>query len=252
MFTGIVEELGARRPTGRATGSAIACRLVLDDVTLGASIAVNGFCLTVVAFDDRLVGRRRDRRDVEAHEPRRPQPSATRSTSSGRSACRDRLGGHLVQGHVDGVGEIVEPAPDLRVRCDRDCCATSSRRARSPSTGSASPSSSRSTTASRSPSSRTPPRSRRSVTRVRGGRVNLEVDVTAKYVERLLSVEARADRGSGAGTSIERRPVAAIGRGRDRRRRRRRGPRERGRPHHGGRVRHAASRSPSSSSTRRA
>ena len=29
----------------------------------------------------------------------------------------DRLGGHLVQGHVDGVGEIVEPAPDLRVRC---------------------------------------------------------------------------------------------------------------------------------------
>ena len=32
----------------------------------------------------------------------------------------DRLGGHLVQGHVDGVGEIVDPAPDLRVRCATD------------------------------------------------------------------------------------------------------------------------------------
>ena len=34
--------------------------------------------------------------------------------------AQDRLGGHIVQGHVDGVGEIVEPAPDLRVRMPRD------------------------------------------------------------------------------------------------------------------------------------
>ncbi len=70
----------------------------------------------------------------------------------------DRLGGHLVQGHVDGVGEIVDPAPDLRVRCATTSCGTSSRRARSPSTASASPWSTRSTTVSPSPSSRTPPR----------------------------------------------------------------------------------------------
>ena len=52
MFTGIIEELGAvaDREGDRLR---VACRLVLDDVTLGASIAVNGVCLTVVDFDDR-------------------------------------------------------------------------------------------------------------------------------------------------------------------------------------------------------
>ena len=47
----------------------------------------------------------------------------------------DRLGGHLVQGHVDAVGEVVDPVPDLRVRMPARLLATWWRRARSPSTG---------------------------------------------------------------------------------------------------------------------
>jgi riboflavin synthase len=114
MFTGIVEELGAvvgrdgHRLRLAATG-------VLDDVVLGASIAVNGCCLTVVAWGDdwweadlsEETLARTNLGDLRPGDPvnlERPVRLA------------DRLGGHLVQGHVDAVGEVVEPAPDLRVR----------------------------------------------------------------------------------------------------------------------------------------
>jgi riboflavin synthase len=114
MFTGIVEELGevVSRDGYRIR---LAARAVLDDVVLGASIAVNGCCLTVVAWgddwweadlsDETLA--RTNLGDLRPGDPvnlERPVRLA------------DRLGGHLVQGHVDAVGEIVEPAPDLRVR----------------------------------------------------------------------------------------------------------------------------------------
>jgi riboflavin synthase len=129
MFTGIVEELGS---VAEREGSTlrINASLVLDDVQLGASIAVNGCCLTVVDWgsdDDDMacdkptwwcadvveesyartaLGRLRVGDPVNLERPVRLQ---------------DRLGGHLVQGHVDGVGEIVAPAPDLRVSVrDRD------------------------------------------------------------------------------------------------------------------------------------
>ena len=115
VFTGIVEEMGgvAARDGDRLR---IACRRVLDDVTLGASIAVNGVCLTVVDFDDRSwiadvsdeTWRRTSLGDLAVGDPVNLERPVRLS---------DRLGGHLVQGHVDGVGEIVEPAPDLRVRC---------------------------------------------------------------------------------------------------------------------------------------
>jgi riboflavin synthase len=71
----------------------------------------------------------------------------------------DRLGGHVVQGHVDGVGVVAAPRDEgfarvSRSRQARRCCATSSRRARSPSTGSRSPvarSTSRASTSRSSP-----------------------------------------------------------------------------------------------------
>ena len=82
MFTGLVEERG--RVAGRdGSRLRIAAELVVEDAKIGDSVAVNGCCLTVV--------------DV------RPG---------------DRLGGHIVQGHVDAVGEVVTPAPDLYVRTD--------------------------------------------------------------------------------------------------------------------------------------
>jgi len=119
MFTGIVEELGTvvSREGPRLR---IAAKTVLDDVGLGASIAVNGTCLTVVdwSLDDGwweadVVDESYARTSLGALEPGHPVNLERPVRLS------DRLGGHLVQGHVDGVGVIVTGAPDLRVRCDR-------------------------------------------------------------------------------------------------------------------------------------
>ena len=120
MFTGIVEELGsvASREGPRLR---IAAKTVLEDVELGASIAVNGTCLTVVDWsadegwwEADVVAETYDRAALGALEPGHPVNLERPVRLS------DRLGGHLVQGHVDGVGEIVDAAPDLRVRCARD------------------------------------------------------------------------------------------------------------------------------------
>lgn len=116
MFTGIVEELGTVRANTPREGGArleIDCRRVLEDAELGASIAVNGCCLTVVELGDGWWAADAQRETLErttiatlhAGDPvnlERPVRLA------------DRLGGHLVQGHVDGVGALaaLEPLPD--------------------------------------------------------------------------------------------------------------------------------------------
>jgi riboflavin synthase len=119
MFTGIVEELGTvvSREGPRLR---IGARTVLDDVEMGASIAVNGTCLTVVGWDAGegwweadVVDETYARTSLGALEP------GHRVNLERPVRLSDRLGGHLVQGHVDGVGTIVDAAPDLRVRCDR-------------------------------------------------------------------------------------------------------------------------------------
>ena len=162
---------------------------VLDDVELGASIAVNGCCLTVVGWDADagwweadVVDETYARTALGALEPGHPVNLERPVRLS------DRLGGHLVQGHVDGVGEIV----DRRARpagraADATCSATSSRRARSPSTASASRSS---TPLDDGFTVAVIPHTMEVTTlghKGPGDRVNLEVDVTAKYVERLLA-----------------------------------------------------------------
>lgn len=124
MFTGIVEELGrvAMRDGARLR---ITARRVLDDVRQGDSIAVNGCCLTVVDHQpptdadpgwwDADVSdetfRRTDLGDLAAGDPVNLERPVR---------LQDRLGGHLVQGHVDTVGHIDRPAPDLRVSIDPD------------------------------------------------------------------------------------------------------------------------------------
>lgn len=118
MFTGIVEELGqvAGRDGARLR---ISAATVLDDVFLGASIAVNGCCLTVVEWDPTPGASWWDA-DVSEETFAR---TALGSLAVGERVnlerpvrLEDRLGGHLVQGHVDAVGEIVTGVPDLQVR----------------------------------------------------------------------------------------------------------------------------------------
>ena len=118
MFTGIVEELGA---VDAVTGSRvrIAADLATEDAKLGDSIAVDGCCLTVVALGDGwweadVSDETRKRTTVGDRHP------GDRVNLERPVRAQDRLGGHIVQGHVDGVGEIVEPAPDLRVRMPRE------------------------------------------------------------------------------------------------------------------------------------
>lgn len=114
MFTGIVEEQG-RMKYLRDDVLGIDADSVLADARLGASIAVNGCCLTLITC-----GRDWWEAQVSAETLARTCLGALvegELVNLERPVrLEDRLGGHLVQGHVDGVGEIVQPAPDLRVR----------------------------------------------------------------------------------------------------------------------------------------
>jgi riboflavin synthase len=128
MFTGIVEELGAvtsceRR--GDVVRLGIATRTVRDGSDIGASVAVNGVCLTVVdRFADGL---------VFEIGPETLQRTALHTLREGRRVNLERplrfggtLGGHLVLGHVDGVATVerverVESTARLRIALhDRD------------------------------------------------------------------------------------------------------------------------------------
>ena len=105
MFTGIVEERGVVREVG-TTRLSIGCRTVTSDATQGASIAVNGACLTVVERSDEHLAF-----DVSEETLRRTSFSRLRAGDPVNLerplTLSSRLGGHLVQGHVDGVGEVV-------------------------------------------------------------------------------------------------------------------------------------------------
>jgi riboflavin synthase len=110
MFTGIVEERGTVRSLDRGRLT-IACRSVTADSAIGASVAVNGTCLTVVERDDDhlvfdLSPETLAKTNLGALEPGRPVNLERPVTLAAR------LGGHLVQGHVDGVGSVVSVEPD--------------------------------------------------------------------------------------------------------------------------------------------
>ena len=118
VFTGIVEELGK---VAELNGSRlrITAKTALDGSAIGSSIAVNGCCLTVVALDESSWTT-----DVSDETFSRTNLGALHVGDvvnlERPMALGDRLGGHLVLGHVDAVGVIVAPAPNLVVRIPRD------------------------------------------------------------------------------------------------------------------------------------
>jgi riboflavin synthase len=119
VFTGIVEELGK---VGSRNGSRLRINstTVLEGSDLGASIAVNGCCLTVVATD----GSSYWDADVSDETYSRTNLGSLQAGDvvnlERPMALGERLGGHMVLGHVDAVGHVVSPAPDLVVRIPRD------------------------------------------------------------------------------------------------------------------------------------
>jgi riboflavin synthase len=116
MFTGIVEELGevvALEHEGDAARLTVRGPLVVSDAVHGASIAVNGVCLTVVdvkddAFTVDVMKETLDRSSLTALAAGSPVNLERPVRPS------DRLGGHIVQGHVDGVGRIISREPGER------------------------------------------------------------------------------------------------------------------------------------------
>ena len=114
MFTGIVEEVGTIRQIAVDGGAAtldVACSVVTSDVNVGDSISVNGCCLTVTTlpagggFTADLMGETLQRTSLGSLAP-------GAAVNLERALRADgRLGGHIVQGHVDGVGRIVSVEP---------------------------------------------------------------------------------------------------------------------------------------------
>ncbi len=109
MFTGIIEELGTvESVVARAAGARlkVRCSTVMEDMTEGASIAVNGVCLTAVDLEpDGFFA------DMAPETLKRSNLGALRAGSRVNLerplSPGGRLSGHIVQGHVDGTGEFV-------------------------------------------------------------------------------------------------------------------------------------------------
>lgn len=110
IFTGIIEELGTINRIERGSNSSrinVRAHKVLDDVRIGDSIAINGVCLTVTEFSsEHFIA------DVMAETLEKTNlkelGSGQRVNLERAVRLSDRMGGHLVQGHVDGVGTIIE------------------------------------------------------------------------------------------------------------------------------------------------
>ena len=198
MFTGIVEELGevvAQEDLGDATRMTIRGPIVTSDAGHGDSIAVNGVCLTVVdvladgQFSADVMAETLNRSSLRALAPGSPV------NLERAAAVNGRLGGHIVQGHVDGTGTVIARSPSqhweiVRIGLPREISRyvvekgsitvdgislTVSALADEDGTGwfevSLIPTTLALTTLGRAAA---------------GTPVNLEVDVIAKYVERLL------------------------------------------------------------------
>ena len=110
MFTGIVEEVGIVSKITN-NGMTVKALRVLSDAKLGDSIAVNGTCLTAVSFTASEFS-------VDLSPETMRRTSLGQLTEGGRVnleralSASDRMGGHIVQGHVDGTGRITSIKPD--------------------------------------------------------------------------------------------------------------------------------------------
>ncbi len=109
MFSGIIEEIGvvlARKETGRSLRFTIGAKRILDDIAAGDSISVDGVCLTVeaVSKSDFTVYASPETISRTALVQKRKGGSVNLERALGADG---RVGGHFVQGHIDGVGEVL-------------------------------------------------------------------------------------------------------------------------------------------------
>jgi len=205
VFTGIVEEVGTllvRQEQGDSAVLRIGARTVLDGVALGDSISVNGVCLTVTAVEPAGDGGGAGAwsTDVMGETLRRSSLGALGEGDpvnlERAVAAHGRLGGHIVQGHVDGVGRVLSRTPGerwevVRVALPPDLARYVVEKGSITVDGVSLTVSAVSAVAEPEPWFEVSliPTTLRETTmgrRAPGDPVNLEVDVIAKYVERLL------------------------------------------------------------------
>ena len=124
MFTGVIEEIGTIKSinsNGISSQLCISANTILEDTKIGDSIAVNGVCLTVTSIKSNLFTA-----DVMAETLRRsnlgsliPQSKVNLERAM---PANGRFGGHIVSGHIDGTGTIVETKPEgnavwIKINC---------------------------------------------------------------------------------------------------------------------------------------
>ncbi len=113
MFTGIIEELGtvtSWQPTADAARITVRAPLAVSDARHGDSISVSGVCLTVVDQGDDWFTADVMAETIAMSTLKRPEPG-TPVNIERAAKVGDRIGGHIVQGHIDGTSELLSLAP---------------------------------------------------------------------------------------------------------------------------------------------
>ncbi|AZS41225.1 riboflavin synthase [Microbacterium oxydans] len=208
MFTGIIEEMGeitAITPAGDGWRLTVRAPRAAADAVHGESIAVSGVCLTVVGstadtFDTDVMKQTLDVAAIGS------ATIGTRVNIEKAMPVGARLGGHIVQGHVDGVGEVLEVRPGaqwsvLRISLPADLAPLVVDKGSISVDGTSLTVSAVSAPADPSPwfeVSLIPETLAATTLGVRavGDRVNLETDILARHVERLLAFRAAPEGGS--------------------------------------------------------
>lgn len=207
MFTGIITGVGriaAVHDLGRSSqhGKRLTIEApagYLDDVGLGDSIALNGACMTVTTLDS---GQRQFSIDISAESLDKTAGLTDSGPVNLEKALRahDRLGGHLVSGHVDGIGTVTHFAPlgeswELRIRAPRNLGKFLAYKGSITVNGVSLTVNSIADQADGCETSiNLIPHTIRSTalgSLAAGSRVNLEIDLIARYVERMLTADAQ-------------------------------------------------------------
>ena len=116
MFTGLIEDIGSLhdiRTTAEHAVLKVSTSLPMEEITLGESIAVNGVCLTVIEFDSASFSADVSNETISL--------TSLKGLTAGSAVNLEkamlpttRMGGHLVSGHVDGLGTVVNKSEDAR------------------------------------------------------------------------------------------------------------------------------------------
>lgn len=201
MFTGIIEAQGRLQSLtpkgGDLTLTVESAQLDFSDVKLGDSIAVNGVCLTVTQLGERAFSADVSRETLSLTSLGQLKPGSTVNLEKAMQPT-SRFGGHIVSGHVDGLGKVVKLTPDARsIRIDVEAPAELAKYiAHKGSITVDGISLTVNSVAGKVFSLNIIPHTAEITTIGQwqaGSRVNLEVDVVARYLERLLLGDKAAD-----------------------------------------------------------